>query len=38
MARRNKLSRSGSRKLYGATVNRTHVVNLLKPQRGGVRL
>lgn len=38
MSKRNKLSRSGSRKLYQATVNNMHPVNYLKPMRGGVRL
>ena len=38
MSKRSKLSRSGSRKLYQATVNKVHVVNILKPMRGGVRL
>ena len=36
--KRNKLSKSGSRKLYQATVNKMHPVNLSHPMRGGVRL
>lgn len=36
--KRNKLTRSGSKRLYNATVNKTHVVNIMRPMRGGVRL
>ena len=38
MAKRNKLSKSGSRNLFKATVNKVHKVNFLNPMRGGVRL
>jgi hypothetical protein len=38
MAKRNKLSKRGSRNLFKATVNKTHVVNYMRPMRGGVRL
>ena len=38
MSKRNKLSRSGSSKLYKATVNKVHPVNLIHPMRGGLRL
>ena len=38
MAKRNKLTKSGSRKLYQSTVNRTHKLNLIHPMRGGLRL
>lgn len=37
MSKRNKLSRSGSSKLYAATKGK-HKVNLFRPMRGGVRL
>lgn len=39
MAKRTKLSRSGSRKLFKATADRTHMMNLnMRPMRGGTRL
>ena len=38
MSKRNKLSRSGSRKLFQATANKVHPVNLIHPMRGGLRL
>jgi hypothetical protein len=38
MAKRNKLSNRGSKKLFKATVNKTHFLNLARPMRGGVRL
>ena len=38
MAQRKKLSRSGSRKLFGATANKSHRFNLPRPMRGGTRL
>lgn len=40
MAQRSKLSSSGSRKLFKATANKTHMFNvpMLRPMRGGTRL
>lgn len=39
MAKRKKLSRSGSRKLFKATVDKTHMFNMnVRPMRGGTRL
>lgn len=39
MSNRSKLSRSGSRKLFAATADRTHRYNLnMRPLRGGTRL
>ena len=36
--KRNKLSGSGSRKLFQATSQRTHKLNYFTPMRGGLRL
>ena len=39
MAKRNKLSRSGSKRLFTATASKTHYLNIKpRPQRGGIRL
>lgn len=39
MAKRKKLSNSGSRRLFQATANRTHYLNIKpRPQRGGIVL
>ena len=38
MAKRSKLSRSGSRKLFSATARRSHRMNMPRPMRGGTRL
>lgn len=39
MAKRTKLSRGGSRRLFSATANRTHRMNVnMRPLRGGTRL
>lgn len=39
MARRSKLSNSGSRALFRATSDKTHILNLnFRPMRGGTRL
>lgn len=39
MAKRNKLSRKSSRKLFTRTAKKTHVKNLnVRPMRGGIRL
>jgi hypothetical protein len=39
MSKRSKLSRSGSKKLFEATSNKTHKLNaMLRPMRGGTRL
>lgn len=39
MAKRSKLSRSGSRRLFTATGSKTHFMNIKpRPQRGGIRL
>jgi hypothetical protein len=38
MARRNKLTKSGSGKLFAKTRGNVHPVNLLRPMRGGLRL
>jgi hypothetical protein len=40
MAKRSKLSRSGSSKLFKATANKSHRFNRpnLRPMRGGTRL
>lgn len=40
MAKRSKLSRGGSRKLFKATANKTNILNsnMLRPMRGGTRL
>lgn len=38
MAKRKKLSKRGSQKLFKATVNRKHRFNLPRPMRGGTRL
>lgn len=40
MAKRHKVSRKGSKKLFTATASRTHVKNSLEaaPMRGGIRL
>ena len=39
MAKRKKLSRSGSKRLFSATANRTHMFNINpRPMRGGTRL
>jgi hypothetical protein len=40
MAKRSKLSRSGSRKLFKATASKTNILNApnLRPMRGGTRL
>lgn len=37
--KRKKLSRKGSRRLFTATADKTHRLNVLpRPQRGGIRL
>jgi hypothetical protein len=39
MAKRTKLSRKGSSKLFTATADRTHRMNMnMRPMRGGTRL
>lgn len=39
MAKRKQLSRSGSRKLFRATADKTHMFNVNpRPMRGGTRL
>lgn len=40
MAKRSKLSPSGSRKLFSATASKAHILNSnhLRPMRGGTRL
>jgi hypothetical protein len=39
MAKRKKLSRKGSKKLFKATADRTHRMNVnMRPLRGGTRL
>jgi hypothetical protein len=39
MAKRTKLSNSGSRKLFKATADKTHMFNVNpRPMRGGTRL
>jgi hypothetical protein len=36
--KRNKLSKSGSRRLFQSTANRKHKLNFAYPMRGGLRL
>lgn len=39
MAKRKKLSRNGSKKLFKATADKTHIYNVNhRPMRGGTRL
>lgn len=39
MAKRSKLSRGGSQRLFQATSDKTHIMNLnYRPMRGGTRL
>ena len=39
MAKRKKLSNSGSKRLFTATASKTHFLNVKpRPQRGGIRL
>lgn len=39
MAKRKRLSKSGSRRLYTATASKTHFLNVRpRPQRGGFEL
>lgn len=38
MAKRRKMSRSGSRRLFKATASKSHILNMPRPMRGGTRL
>ena len=38
MARRHKVSRRGSKRLFRKTAVKTHVKNAATPMRGGIRL
>lgn len=38
MAKRTRISRRGSKRLFKATAKKVHKVNIIKPMRGGERL
>ena len=38
MAKRTRISRRGSKRLFKATANKVHQVNIIKPMRGCERL
>lgn len=38
MRKRRKMSRKGSRKLFKATANKVHKRNIVRAERGGIRL